>query len=93
MNNYDDKCIEGNCTNGHGTMTFANGDKYVGEFKDHKADGQGTRTFSNGRIERGTWKKTTKLRNYWSKDQTILQIKVMSYITNHANRVTYTSSG
>ena len=40
----------------HGTMTFANGDKYVGEFKDHKANGQGTPTLSNGRIERGIWK-------------------------------------
>ena len=46
--NYDDKCIAGNCTNGHGTMTFANGDKYVGEFKDQKFNGQGVYTFANG---------------------------------------------
>ena len=54
--NYDEKCIEGNCTNGQGTYTFANGDKYVGEFKDHKANGLGTHTYPNGSIKRGIWK-------------------------------------
>ena len=37
-------CIEGNCTNGQGTKTWSNGDKYVGEFKDGKKNGQGTYT-------------------------------------------------
>ena len=46
--NSDGTCIEGNCTNGHGTMTWANGDKYVGEFKDEKFNGQGIYTFANG---------------------------------------------
>jgi len=54
--NYDDACIEGNCTNGHGAMTWANGDKYVGEFKDHNANGQGTHRFPDGRAERGIWR-------------------------------------
>jgi hypothetical protein len=40
-------CI-GNCTNGQGTYTFANGGKYVGEFKDGKTNGQGTFIFANG---------------------------------------------
>ena len=31
-----------------GTFTFANGDKYVGEYKDGKLNGQGTFTFANG---------------------------------------------
>jgi hypothetical protein len=31
-----------------GTYTFANGDKYVGEFKDDKRNGQGTYTYTNG---------------------------------------------
>ncbi len=31
-----------------GTYTFANGDKYVGEFKDNKYNGQGTFTYANG---------------------------------------------
>jgi hypothetical protein len=33
---------------GQGTFTFANGDKYVGEYKDGKRDGQGTSTYANG---------------------------------------------
>ena len=31
-----------------GTYTFANGDKYVGEFKEDKIHGQGTYTYANG---------------------------------------------
>ena len=31
-----------------GTLTFASGDKYVGEFKDDKYHGQGTYTYPNG---------------------------------------------
>ena len=41
-------CIQGNCANGQGTYTHANGDKYVGEFKDGKYNGQGTYTFGSG---------------------------------------------
>jgi S1-C subfamily serine protease len=35
-------------TNCFGTYTFANGDKYVGEFRDDDFNGQGTYTFANG---------------------------------------------
>jgi len=35
-------------TNCFGTYTFANGDKYVGEFKENKYHGQGTFTHANG---------------------------------------------
>ena len=49
------KCIEGDCRNGNGTYTFANGDKYVGEFKDGKYHGQGTYTKSDGTVEKGIW--------------------------------------
>ena len=31
-----------------GTVTFASGDKYVGEYKDGKRNGQGTATFPSG---------------------------------------------
>ena len=54
--NYDDKCIKGNCANGHGTMIWANGDKYVGEFKDYKFNGQGVYTFANGEKYAGEFK-------------------------------------
>ncbi len=40
---------------GQGTYTFANGDKYVGEFKDDMIHGQGTQTFADGTIEKGLW--------------------------------------
>ena len=33
---------------GHGTETFNNGSKYVGEYKDYKLHGQGTLTFTDG---------------------------------------------
>ena len=41
------ECIQGNCVNGQGTLTFSDGSKYVGEFKEGKSHGQGTRTWSN----------------------------------------------
>ena len=37
-------CIQGNCDDGFGTYTWANGDKYVGEFEGGKYNGQGTLT-------------------------------------------------
>ena len=33
-----------------GTYTFANGEKYVGEYKDDKRNGQGTYTWPNGEV-------------------------------------------
>jgi len=44
---YYDNCF--------GTYTYANGNKYVGEFKDEKFHGQGTYTFSGGGIQEGAW--------------------------------------
>jgi hypothetical protein len=45
---FGQKCISGNCLNGQGTYTYANGDKYVGEWKDDKKNGKGTYTSANG---------------------------------------------
>ncbi len=56
-----------NWTNCFGTMTWADGDKYVGEFKNGKRNGQGTYTFADGdkyvgefkddkKHEQGQWK-------------------------------------
>ena len=43
------ECIEGDCYNGHGTSTYADGEnKYLGEFKDGAMHGQGTFTGANG---------------------------------------------
>ena len=49
------ECIEGDCNNGYGTYTFANGDKYVGEWKDGKQHGQGTFTGTDGTVMKGIW--------------------------------------
>jgi hypothetical protein len=40
------ECIEGNCVNGQGTYNYANGNQYIGEFKDGRHHGQGTYTFA-----------------------------------------------
>ena len=48
-------CISGNCVNGQGTVTYGNGDRYVGEWKDGKVHGQGTYTAADDSIDRGRW--------------------------------------
>ena len=42
---------------GQGTYTYANGDKYIGEWKKHKYNGQGTYIYANGDKYAGEWKK------------------------------------
>ncbi len=44
----DEKCVEGDCENGKGTMTWTDGAKYVGEFKNNMKHGQGTLTNAKG---------------------------------------------
>lgn len=39
-----EKCVQGNCVNGQGILTWTDGTKYEGEFKDEKMTGQGTLT-------------------------------------------------
>ena len=53
-------CISGDCVNGYGTYLLANGDKYVGEFKDSKRNGQGTYTYANGAKYVGEYKDDEK---------------------------------
>ena len=45
------ECIKGDCNNGNGIYTYANGSKYVGEWKDGKENGQGTYTW----VSENTW--------------------------------------
>ena len=42
--------------NGQGTLTFAHGTTYTGEFKDDMFNGQGTYTSANGYTVTGEWK-------------------------------------
>jgi hypothetical protein len=51
----DDKII-GTVPHGQGTYTWANGDQYVGEFKEMQPHGQGTYTFVNGNKYVGEFK-------------------------------------
>ena len=41
---------------GEGTMTWANGEKYVGEFKDDKRHGEGVYVFADGIVWQGQWR-------------------------------------
>jgi len=45
-----------NKRNGQGTKTWANGDEYVGEWKDDKRHGKGTYTYADGNKYVGQWK-------------------------------------
>ena len=49
---YDESTYWDNCI---GTYTWANGNKYVGEWKDSKQDGEGTMTYADGRVLKGLW--------------------------------------
>ena len=43
-------------TNCFGTATYADGGKYVGEYKDGKIHGQGTLTSAEGRVLKGMFR-------------------------------------
>ena len=60
------ECIEGDCNNGYGIYTSADGDKYIGEWKKTKynkqdnkrgRNGTGTYIYVNGDKYVGEWKK------------------------------------
>ena len=46
--------------NGQGTYNYADGNKYVGEWKDDKKSGQGTFTFASGNKYVGEWKDNSR---------------------------------
>lgn len=48
--------MEGSQRHGHGAMTYANGDKYVGEWKNDRFDGHGTYIYADGSQDVGEWK-------------------------------------
>ena len=49
------QCVEGDCENGKGTYTWADGRKYSGEWKDYMKHGQGTFTYASGDKYVGEW--------------------------------------
>ena len=50
------ECVDGNYHNCQATYTDADGNIYVGEWKDQNYHGQGTMTFFNGNQYTGEWK-------------------------------------
>ena len=50
-------CIAGDCYSGFGMITLANGDKYLGDWKNGRKHGWGTYTYSNGQKYVGDWEK------------------------------------
>lgn len=49
-------CSKGNCTDGKGTLLYADGGSYEGEFKEGKFDGYGKRVYEDGKIYEGEFK-------------------------------------
>ncbi len=49
-------CVKGDCENGDGTFTWADGQKYVGEWKEDQYHGQGIHYYGDGRSDKGIWK-------------------------------------
>tara|TARA_B100001996_G_scaffold271078_1_gene212178 strand:+ start:197 stop:358 length:162 start_codon:yes stop_codon:yes gene_type:complete len=43
--------------NGSGTNTWADGEVYVGEWKNDLPHGEGIATYADGRVEEGVWGK------------------------------------
>ncbi len=54
-----DRCIEGDCFNGRGTMEYATGHTYTGEFKKGMRDGEGFMTMPGGRTLKGRFQYNT----------------------------------
>jgi hypothetical protein len=48
-------CAKGDCFNGYGTYHYANGNRYVGDFKSGQPDGQGILYCANGNKYLGHW--------------------------------------
>ena len=50
------ECVEGDCTNGQGTMVFSDESKYTGEWKEGKLHGRGSMVFADGSKYEGDFK-------------------------------------
>jgi SH3-like domain-containing protein len=48
-------CVQGDCTNGHGTFVLPDGRKYVGEFREGIRTGRGLMTYPDGAKYVGDW--------------------------------------
>ena len=55
--NQPRECVEGNCTEGKGTIQLQSGSKYIGQFKEGFREGDGVYQWPNKESYEGTWKK------------------------------------
>ncbi|MFM9948377.1 MAG: caspase family protein [Saprospiraceae bacterium] len=55
MNLAEAQCLSGNCQNGNGVFLQANGDRYIGQFKDGKIQGTGSCFYTDGSRYQGEW--------------------------------------
>ena len=53
---FKDGTFEDRQPNGQGTLTWSNGKKYLGEWKNGEMSGQGTKTWTNGDMYEGDFK-------------------------------------
>jgi hypothetical protein len=56
---YDGQWFEG-IKNAFGTLTFANKDRYIGNFRDDNMEGKGKYISSNGDVFEGLWRERRK---------------------------------
>ena len=49
------ECVDGDCTNGQGSMKYDDGSQYIGQWKDGKRHGYGTLKLANGGEFVGDW--------------------------------------
>ena len=50
------QCTNGDCDNGNGRLLYANGDRYLGEFKNGVSHGRGAYYYANGDLYKGEFK-------------------------------------
>jgi hypothetical protein len=50
------QCTNGDCAGGNGRFLYENGDRYLGEFKNHTPNGRGAYIFANGDVYKGQFK-------------------------------------
>jgi len=69
---------------GLGTYTWANGDKYAGEWKNDRRQGQGTYTWDDGTTKTGIWVNQECIEKFSLRSTKYLKPnKPKSNITNH----------
>lgn len=58
--NQPRECVEGNCTDGKGTIQLQSGSKYIGQFKEGFREGDGAYHWPNKETYEGAWKKNMR---------------------------------